>query len=198
VASVVEAPVQNVVLHIDWHGPSVGVDTPATHAADVFSNIVRQPASRFQRALVDRGLVTAVNVNYYTQHYSGPISILAITTPDKIRAARQAIFAEVARWAEPAYFTDQELENATASLAAEDLFDREKLSEYAHTLGFWWASGGTDYFRDYQGALRRVTRGDIRRYLSTYVLGKPCAVVVLLSPQTQRQLQLKPEELVQP
>jgi zinc protease len=197
-AGIVEAPIQNVIIRFEWHGPSVGRDTPATHAADVFSNIVRQPNSLFQRALVDTGLVNVVGVNYYTQRFTGPISILAVTSPEKARAALKAIAAEVRRFAAPDYYTDEELENAKASLAAEDLFDQEKLSEYAHTLAFWWASGGTDYFRDYQRDLRRVTRADIRRYLTAYIVGKPNVVVVLLSSPAQRQLKLQPEELLRP
>jgi zinc protease len=197
-AAVVEAPIQNVIVRLEWHGPSVGRDTPATHAADVFSNIVRQSNSRFQRALVDSGLVNAVGVNYYTQRYTGPISVMAVTTPEKARAAIKAVSAEVARFAAPDYYTDEELENAKAALAAEDLFDQEKLTEYAHTLAFWWASGGTDYFRDYQRDLRRVTRADIRRYIATYIQGKPQVVIVLLSPSAQRQLKLQPEELLRP
>ena len=50
-------PVQNVIINIGWHGPSIGKDNPATYAADVFSFILRQPNSRFQRNLVDTGLV---------------------------------------------------------------------------------------------------------------------------------------------
>src|SRR5215213_5670133 len=58
---VIIQPVQNVILNISWHGPSIGKDNPATYAADVFSFILRQPNSRFQRNLVDTGLVTGVD-----------------------------------------------------------------------------------------------------------------------------------------
>jgi len=51
----VEGAVQNVFVEIGWQGPSVGKDTMGTYAADVFSFILRQSGSRFQRALADFG-----------------------------------------------------------------------------------------------------------------------------------------------
>src|SRR5438445_2619446 len=80
--AVITQPVENVIINIGWHGPSIGKDDAATYAADVFSFILRQPNSRFQRALVDTGLVTAVDLGYYTQRNVGPISLVAQTSPD--------------------------------------------------------------------------------------------------------------------
>jgi zinc protease len=47
---VVEQPVQNVLIQIGWHGPSIGKDDAATYAADVFSYILSQPDSRSSAA----------------------------------------------------------------------------------------------------------------------------------------------------
>ena len=110
--SVLVAPVQNVIAEISWQGPSVGKDNAATYAADVFSFIVGQPNSRFQRALVDRGLATAANFGYYTQRNVGPISLAFQTTPAQARAATRAAYDELSHFADPDYFTDEELESA--------------------------------------------------------------------------------------
>ncbi len=193
---IIKQPVQNVVMMIGWHGPSIGKDNPATYAADVFSFIVTQPNSRFQRALVDTGLVNGVSLGYYTQRNVGPIMLVLQTTPDKARAAIKAVYAEVARFNDKDYFTDEQLESAKALLEADDLYSREKLSEYAHTLSFWWASTGIDYFRGYLTNLRRTTRTDISRYLTTYILGKPHVGLALVSEEAQKQIQLTPEELI--
>jgi zinc protease len=193
---IVKQPVQNVVIDIGWHGPSIGKDNPATYAADVFSFILTQPNSRFQRALVDTGLVNGVTIGYYTQRNIGPIQILAQTTPDKARAALRAIYNEVAHFNDKDYFTDEQLESAKALLEADDLYSREKLSEYAHTLSFWWASTGLDYFRGYLQNLRKTTRADLSRYITTYIQGKPHVGMALLSDEAQQQIQLKPEELI--
>jgi zinc protease len=193
---VITQPVENVVINIGWHGPSIGKDDAATYAADVFSFILTQPNSRFQRALVDTGLVNGVAIGYYTQRNVGPISVIAQTTPDKARAAVKAIYNEISHFNDKDYFTDEQLESAKALLEADDLYSREKLSEYAHTLSFWWASTGLDYFRGYLGRLRATSRADINRYVTTYIQGKPHVGLALLSDTAQAQIKLQPEELI--
>src|SRR6185436_13972444 len=141
----ISAPVTNVVIQLGWQGPSIGNDDAATYAADVFSFILRQPNSRFQRALVDTGLVSGVGFGYYTQRNVGPITLTIQTTPDKAKAAVRAAYNEIAHFNDRDYFTDEELESAKALLEADDLYSREKLDDYTHTIGFWWASTGLDY-----------------------------------------------------
>lgn len=194
--AIIKQPVQNVIIELGWQGPSIGKDDASTYAADVFSFILRQPNSRFQRALVDTGLVSAVNLGYYTQRNVGPINIIAQTTPEKARAATRAIYNEVAHFNDPDYFTNDQLENAKALLEADDLFSREKLSDYTHTISFWWASTGIDYFRGYLGNLRRTTRTDISRYVTTYIQGKPHVGLALLSDEAAKASQLTTDDLV--
>lgn len=194
--AIIKQPVQNVIIEIGWHGPSIGKDNQSTYAADVFSYILTQPDSRFQRALVDTGLVSRVNIGYYTQRNVGPINIIAETTPDKAHAAIHAIYAEIAHFNDKDYYTDEQLESAKGLLEAQDLFSREKVSEYTHTISFWWASTGLDYFRGYLGNLRRTSRADISRYISTYIQGKPHVGLALISGEAQQQIKLTPEELI--
>ena len=194
--AVIQQPVQNVIINIGWQGPSIGKDNPATYAADVFSFILRQPNSRFQRNLVDTGLVTAVDLSYYTQRNVGPIALIAQTTPDKARAAIKALYEEVAHFNDKDYYTDEQLESAKALLEADDLYSREKLSDYTHTLSFWWASTGLEYFRGYLPRLRATSRADISRYVTTYIQGKPHVGLALVSPDAQARIKITPEELI--
>jgi zinc protease len=108
----------------------------------------------------------------------------------------RAIYNEVAHFNDPDYYTDEQLETAKALLEADDLFNREKLSDYTHTISFWWASTGIDYFRGYLGNLRRTNREDIRRYVTTYIQGKPHVGLALLSDEAAKQSQLTPEDLI--
>jgi zinc protease len=193
--AIIRQPVQNIIINIGWHGPSIGKDDAATYAADVFSFILRQPNSRFQRALVDTGLVTGVGFGYYTQRNVGPISIIAQTTPDKARAATRAIYEEISHFNDRDYYTDEQLETAKALTEADDLYSREKLSEYAHTISFWWASTGLDYFRGYLKRLRATSRADISRYVTTYIHGKPHVGLALMSEESLKQSGLTPEDL---
>ncbi len=194
--AVITQPVQNVIINIGWHGPSIGKDNPSTYAADVFSFILTQPNSRFQRALVDTGLVNGVSIGYYTQRNVGPIQIFAQTSPEKAHAAIKAIYNEVSHFNDKDYFTDDQLENAKALLEADDLYSREKLSEYSHTLSFWWASTGLEYFRGYLARLRATSRADISRYVTTYIQGKPHVGLVLLSADAQQKTKIEPAELI--
>jgi zinc protease len=193
---IIKQPVNNVVLEIGWQGPSIGKDNDATYAADVFSFILTQPNSKFQRDLVDTGLVSGLAIGYYTQRNVGPITILAQTTPEKAKEASRAIYNEISHFNDKDYFTDDQLESAKALLAAEDLYSREKLSEYVHSISFWWASTGLDYFRGYQGNLRRTTRAGINRYVATYIQGKPHVGIAIMSDQSAQTSQLTPEDLI--
>ncbi len=191
---VIQQPVANVVFEIGWQGPSIGKDDAATYAADTF--IMTQPDSRFQRDLVDSGLVNGVNIGYYTQRNVGPINIVAQATPDKAKAAIKAIYNEVAHFNDKDYYTDEQLESAKALLEADDLYSREKLDEYAQTLGFWWSSTGINYFRGYLANLRPTSRADISRYITTYIQRKPHIGLALISEANQQQVQLKAEDLI--
>ena len=94
------------------------------------------------------------------------------------------------------YFTDEELANAKNLLEAENLFRREKLSDYTHELGFWWSSTGIEYFRGYYKNLRAVSRNEINRYVRTYVQGKPHIGVALLSAEAQTAAKITQEDLI--
>ena len=180
-AGIITKPVNNVVIQLGWQGPSIGKDDAATYAADVFSFILRQPNSRFSRALVDTGLATNVAFGYYTQRNVGPITLIIQTTPEKARAAVRAAYAELSHFNDPGYYTDEELESAKALVEADGLYSREKLSDDSHTISFWWASTGLDYFRGYLKRLRATSRADISRYVKTYIQGKPHVGLALLN-----------------
>ncbi len=193
---IVNKDVENVIVQIGWQGPSTGKDDASTYAADVFSYIVQQPDSRLQRALVDSGLAVAVDVSYYTQRNVGPIRVTLVTSPDKAKSALDALYKEIAQFNNPNYFTDEELANAKNLLEASNLFRREKLSEYTHELGFWWSSTGIDYYRGYHKNLRAISRPDIKRYISTYILGKPHVGVALVSTADQQKAKLTEQDLI--
>jgi zinc protease len=187
---------QNVFINLGWHGPSIGKDDAATYAADVFSYILSQPNSRFQRKIVDSGLAASVGIGYYTQRNVGPISVVMVTRPENAKKALTAVYSEMAAFATPDYFTDEELESAKTILESNDLLEREKPSEYAHTLGFWWSSTGMDYFRTYHAKLRAVTRADINRYIKTYIEGKNHVGIALMSPEGKRVANLTEQDLI--
>ncbi|MCI0339366.1 MAG: insulinase family protein [Acidobacteria bacterium] len=195
-AVIVNQSVNAATIQFGYHGPSTDTDAPATYAADVFSFILRQPNSKFSRELIDTGLTTGTGLNYYTQLNVGPISLLAQTTPDKLKDALKAINAQIKQFDSPDYFTDEELESAKTLLDVNEIYGREKPSEYAHTVSFWWASSGLDYYAGYVENLRKVTRADIKRYVDKYIKDKPRVVGVLISEADQKRIGLTEKDLL--
>jgi zinc protease len=192
---IVNQDVNAATFQLSYQGPSTDSDAPATYAADVFSYILRQPNSKFSRELIDSGLTTSASLGYYTQLNVGPISLLAQTTPERLKEALKAVNNQIAQFDAPDYFTDEELESAKTLLDVNEIYGREKPSEYAHTVSFWWASSGLDYYANYVENLRKVTRADIKRYVDKYIKNKPRIVGVLISQADQKQINLTPQDL---
>jgi zinc protease len=193
---VVEAPVGAVTIQVQWQGPSVGQDPKSTYAADVFSDVLNDPRSRFQQRLVDSGLWQAVGVNYYTLNHTGPISISGQTSPEQLREALAALYAEIAKFDTPGYFGADELEDVKAHRAVTSAFDRERASGFAHTLGFWWSVASLEYYMGYVDYMAQQTIEDLRAYARRYIVGKPHVTGVLIAPEARLSLKLAPEELV--
>jgi zinc protease len=194
-AVIVEQPVNAVVVLLQWQGPGAHADVPATYAADVFSDVLNQPGSRFQRKLVDSGLWQSMNVNYYTLNQVGPITIGGAVAPGKLREAIAALDRELLEVVKPGYLTPDAVNSVKQKRIVETMESLERASGFAHQLGFWWAVTGMEYFYGYNDAMAKQTPDDLRRYTSRYILGKPRVTGVLLSPDTRRALKLTESEL---
>jgi zinc protease len=194
-AVVAEAGVNAVTVLLQWQGPSVGKDPKSTYAADVFSDLLNDPRSRFQQRLVDSGLWQGVTVNYYTLNHTGPITISGQTSPEKLRPALAALDSEIAKLNDPAYFDPDELQAAQAHRSVTSAFGREQASAFAHTLGFWWSVASLEYYMGYVDNMANQTTADLRAYANRYIIGKPHVTGVLISPEGQRQIHLTVDEL---
>lgn len=195
-AVIVNQAVNAITLYIGYHGPSTDLDPQATYAADVFSFILRQPDSKFARALIDSGLSTGAAVGYLTQRNVGPITITAQTTAAKFRETVKAVNEQIMQFDAADYFTDEELESAKTLLNVNEVYSREKPSEYAHTISFWWASSGLDYYGTYVDRLQKVTRADIQAYVRKYIKNRPRIYGVMLSADDQKTIGLTDKDLL--
>lgn len=193
---IVEQPVNGAALYMVWQGPSVTGDPAATYAADLLSTVLANPTSKFQKRLVDSGLTFGVGLSYYTQAHVGPISVFAQMTPDKALEARKAILEEIAKLGDENYVTQKELTAAQTQLGIQALYGREQASEYAHTVGFWWAVTGLDYYRDYVPNMQKLTRADLASYAKKYIIGKPHVTALLLSPADRQKLNITSAQLM--
>jgi zinc protease len=195
-AVIVEKPVNSVTLMLAWQGPSVDTDPAATYAADVLQQILSNPTSAFYKRLVDTRVTFGASLSYYTQAYVGPIRAIVQTTPQNLMNAYRAVLEEVAKMGNENYFTPEQLADAQAEIGIEALKERESTSNWAHTVGFWWAVAGLDYYRGYVPAMQRVTRADLARYVGQHMIGKPHVAAVLIAPAQRQQLALTTDMLL--
>lgn len=185
---VVEQPVQSFTGEIVWQGPStVGQDVDLTYAADLLGTALDEPSSRFQKALVDSGACVGAGLSWQTQRNVGPITLSVQAAPDKIEACLKAAFAELPKIKDPSYLTDEEMKNAAHTLEMQMIRERERASAYAHTITFWWASAGLDYYRGYLDHVKKATRADIARFLDGYALGKPFVLGAMISKEMAKK-----------
>jgi zinc protease len=187
---IIEKPVNAVSLVIKWQGPCVSKDEKATYAADVLSFILDQQTSKFHKNLVESGLAFAANFGYYTLDHTGPITLFAQTSAQNFDACKTAIFKEIDDMLADDYFTEEQLKNAKTILAIDEQYDRERPSNFVHTVGFWWAVASTDYYLNYIENLNKVTRNDIDQYIKTYVIDKPYVMGVLISSEQKEKIGL--------
>ena len=193
---VIEAPIGTIIVLMQWQGPSVGKDPQATYAADVFSDVLNQPNSGFQKRLVDSGLFQAVGVNYYTLNQVGPISISGTTTPDKLKAALAALDKEVARFDDPGYFTAAELAPVKRQRIVGTAMGLERASGFAHTIGFWWSVASLEYYLGYGDNMAEQTTKDLNDYAARYIVNKPRVVGVMIDPDSRRRIGLTDSDLL--
>ncbi|HEV7559262.1 MAG TPA: insulinase family protein, partial [Kofleriaceae bacterium] len=158
----------------------------ATYAADVLSTALQEPSSRFQKALVDSGACVGVNIGWFTQVNTGPITLGFAAMPDKVDACVSAIQGELAKMTSADYVAQDELRRGAHTLEIQNVQARERPSQLAHTLTFWWTSGGIDYWLGYVDNLYKVAPADAGKFISTYVTNQPFIFGVMVSPEMKK------------
>lgn len=176
---------------LGWHGPDTRGDRPATYAADVFSFILSQNSSKFQKELIDKGLAFQANVGYQTLKYTGPIEIVVVPNPANVTACAQALKDQIAQWDSPDYITDEQLENAKRQLEIQNLQEFDVTSSLSHNLAYNWCSADLDYFYNYIANVKKVTKEDLQNYVRKYIKGQNYCAGLLINPAQKDQL--KPE-----
>jgi zinc protease len=193
---IVDAPIGTAIIQLQWDGPSASKDPAATYAADVFSDVLNSPNSKFYQRLVDSGLFENIGVNYYTLNQVGPITIQGEVRPEKLKEALAALDDELRKVVEPGYITPRELADTKQHRIVDAMFQLEKAAGFADQLAFWWAVTGMDYFYGYADTMAKQSPEDLRHYATTYILGKPRVVSVVLPAEARAALKLTPADLL--
>lgn len=175
-----------------WQGPDTRNDSIGTLAADVFSTILGLNSSKWQQALIDKGLASYVGLNYQTLKHVGPVSIFAVPNPGKLKEFTAELMNQVSQFADDNYFTDEQLQTAKDILRRNHIRNTEKPSSLASSATYWWCSASLNYFTDYIPGMMNITRADIQNYLKKYVIGKPYIAGMIINEAMNKQL--KPAE----
>ena len=183
---------QTPYMMLQWMGPDYRNDSAATLAADVFSEVLNLNSSKWQQALIDKGLATFVNLGYQTAKHVGPINIFAVPNPMKMKEFYTELMNQINKMAEEDYFTNEQLAIAKANLLRDKIRQEEKPSSLPHSLTFWWCSTSLDYFNDYNANMQKVSRKDITDYVKKYITGKPFVAGMIINQEMHDQL--KPGE----
>lgn len=155
-----------------WQGPDTRHDSASTVAADVFNTILSLNSSKWQQALIDKGLATYAGVSYQTEKYVGPVNIYLLPNPLKLKECYEEVMKQIKMWADKDYYTDDELSTAKLNLQRSFIRQTEKPSSLASQLTYNWCSTSYEYFTDMIGNYTKVTRADIKNYLEKYIVNK--------------------------
>lgn len=188
VSSIAQTP----YMMLQWHGPDYRNDSAATLAADVLSAVLSLNSSKWQQALIDKGLATFANISYQTAKYVGPVSVFAVPNPAKMKEFYTELMNQIDHLGDADYFTDEQLATAKANLLRDKVRQVEKPSSLPSSLTFWWCSTSLDYFTDYDANMQKVTREDIMRYVKKYITDKPYVAGMIINEEMNNQL--KPGE----
>jgi len=174
--------VPDVTILVALHGPSVGADPGATYAADVLFGVFNDPASVFQRRLVDSGPFLSIAGQYRLLDHTGPIEIRGKTTPQEARRALLALLAELDNLAQLDGVTDEDLAIAKKRRQVGTALMFERTASLAPSLAFWWSTAGMDYYLTYHDRMAAQTVDDLRRFARDYVVAWPRVIGVLAAP----------------
>jgi zinc protease len=179
---------QTPFMMLSWQGPDYRNDSAGTLAADIFSTALGLNSSKWQQALIDKGLATYAGLSYQTAKHVGPIQVFVVPNPAKMKECYTEVMAQLAQFSDPNYLTEDQLQTAKEVFRRNEIRRNEKPSSLGSQLTFWWASTSLDYFTDYVPNLMKVTRQDIANYASKYIVGKPYVAGLIINKEMNESL----------
>lgn len=179
---------ENPVMLTAMHGPNTRNDRPGSFAAEVLSYMLSQREARLQKVLVEKKLAYHVSVGYTNRKYGAPITIFMVPKPQAKKDAIAALEEDIKQWADPDYFTDEQIKHAKRMLTIQEIYSREVASDVVHNISYWWASADINYFTNYASAIEAVSRDEIARVVKEYIHGKPNVTGLLINQQLKQSL----------
>lgn len=171
-----------------WQGPDTRNDSASTVAADVFFTILGMNSSKWQQALVDKGLTQLAAAQYSTEKYVGPVSVVLLPNPTKLKLCNDEVLNQIKQWGNDDYYTDEQLRNAKEILRRSAIRQQEKPSAQASYVTYNWCSTSLDYMTDYEKNLQKIKREDINRFIIRYITGKSYVAGMVINPGMNKRL----------
>lgn len=187
-AVIVQGEAADVIVVVEWQGPSVTTDPEGTYAADMLSAIADQPGSSFHRHLIDTGLFASCQISYLTRTHVGPITLTAHMSVDSAKRAMIVLATELQHLADSDAFTNDELVNARQSRRVGLALELQEHESMADDVAEFWGSAGLPYFRTYADRMGAVNREQMQQFAKRYLIGTPMSIGLLVPPATGQQL----------
>ncbi|MBE7462675.1 MAG: insulinase family protein [Planctomycetes bacterium] len=162
--------------------PTVSIRHPDLYALDVLASILGSGrSSRLYKAVQDeKQLVHEIECWNYTPDHPGMFSVGASMDPEKIEAARAAIW-DVLKAACATPPTPEELARAQRKVAADHIFQQMTAEGVASALGNdWHAAGDLDFSQTYSDGIGKVTAEDVLAAAQKYLIPQRENFVLLL------------------
>lgn len=164
---------------------------------DVLAMILgRGDNSRLNNSLLkDKRLVHSISCWNYTPRDPGLFVITAVADPARLKTAENAVRSEIDR-IRKAGVTDEELRAAKQKVLADYIFSRETMEEACANLAANYAlTSDYDFSSKYVDGINSVSKDDVKRVCSIYLLPESLTTTRLLPPGSLTQ---KTERATQP
>ena len=195
--AILEGPVEHITIEIAWQGPSVRGDPAATYAADAMAGVVNDEQSQFQQHLVDAGYFQTASLYYQPLDHTGPITFTGTTSMAQLANALTALEAELRMMSNPDYFTVEELAGAKKRRAVHGVLQLEEGAALAHSVGYWWAVSGLDFYLGYVDNLSTRTPADVNAFMARYITKHPFVIGMLTTPADGAQVEMYLKQYVE-
>ncbi len=171
--------IDHAYLRFGFHVPNIlDRDYPAL---EVLSTLLGSGKSSrlYQRVREEKRLVTTASTDLLVEKWPGYLMVAASMPADKWEKARDAVFAEVMRFAgEPV--SEGELVKARRQVEKSVYSDLETVEGQASTLGYYEVLGDYRLAEKHRKALHRVTARQVMAVARRYLKLKNCSLVAYL------------------
>jgi zinc protease len=183
------------LIELRYRGPDLGTDPAASHAADLWTSLVSDPAGRFKVQVAKNvpGLYGAdpLSAYYVSQREGGTLSVSAyfqvdkaVSTVDRARQFKERVrgFEVTTMRSDPSYFGAADYAAARKRLEAARRLSLETADGVVDSLAWWWATASGDYFMGYSAALAATGPAEVSAFIDTYILRNLEVIALRVNP----------------